>query len=128
MSFNKVIIIGNLVRDPDLKTTTSGNNICKITLAVNRTYNKVTEVTYIDCDAFGKTAETIGKYFAKGKPILIEGRLKTDTWLDKKTGENRSKLAIAIESFSFVGGKSDKSDEPQASEQTKQPWSEDAPF
>ena len=107
-SFNKVILIGNLTRDPELRFTPKGTAICKIGLAVNRVWTneageKKEEVTFIDVDVFGRTAENVGKYMKKGKPILIEGRLKLDQWDDKQTGEKKSKLSVAAEAVQFLG-------------------------
>lgn len=122
--FNKVILAGNLTRDPELRYTPSGTAIAKMGIAVNRKWkdsqsNEMREeVTFIDVDAFGKQAETIGQYLKKGRPILIEGRLKLDQWDDKKTQEKRSRLGVVLESFSFLdsgngGGQSQA--QPQAS-------------
>lgn len=112
MSFNKVILMGNLTRDPEVRTLPSGNAVARLGLAVNRTYNdkdgnRKEEVTFVDVDAFGKQAEVIGKFFTKGKPILVEGRLKLDQWEDKTSGEKKSRLGVVLEGFSFVGGKND---------------------
>jgi single-strand DNA-binding protein len=109
-SFNKVILMGNLTRDPETRVTPNGSTICKIGLAVNRVYTaqdgtKKEEVTFVDCDAFGKQAETISRWMSKGKGILIEGRLRLDQWDDKQTGQARSKLGVVIENFQFVGGR-----------------------
>ena len=109
-SYNKVILMGNLTRDPETRVTPSGMSICKIGLAVNRVTttqdgNKKEEVTYVDCDAFGKQAETISRWMSKGKGILIEGRLRLDQWDDKATGQPRSKLGVVVENFQFVGGR-----------------------
>lgn len=109
MSFNKVVILGNITRDPEVRTLPSGNSVARLGLAINRTYNdkdgnRKEEVTFVDVDAFGKQAEVIGKFFTKGKPILVEGRLKLDTWEDKTTGEKKSRLGVVLEGFSFVGG------------------------
>ena len=108
-SFNKVILMGNLTRDPEMRVTPGGLAICKFTVAVNRKFRTKDgqdkeEVAFVDVDCFERTAETIAKYFTKGKPILVEGRLKLDKWDDKKTGEKRSKLGVVLESFSFVSG------------------------
>ncbi len=108
-SFNKVILMGNLTRDPEMRVTPGGTSICKFTVAVNRKFKMQTgeereEVAFIDVDAFGKQAETISKFFTKGKPILVEGRLKQDKWEDKNTKEKRSKLGVSLEGFSFVSG------------------------
>lgn len=109
-SFNKVILVGNLTRDPELRYTPSGRAIAKIGLAVNRNWRTETgetreEVTFVDVDAFGKQAETIGQYLRKGRPILVEGRLRLDQWDDKQTGQRRSRLGVVMESFQFLGGR-----------------------
>jgi len=106
-SFNKVILAGNLTRDPELRYTPKGTAIARIGLAVSRRWKSETgelkeEVTFVDVDAFGKTAETIAQYMKKGRPILIEGRLRYDTWEDKQTSQKRSKLGVVLESFSFI--------------------------
>ena len=102
--------MGNLTRDPDLKTTPSGLSICKLGLAVNRVFNKQDgtrgeETTFVDVDAFGKSAETLAKYMSKGKPLMLEGRLKFDSW-ESPQGEKRSKLGVILETFQFIGGAS----------------------
>ncbi|MCL4180571.1 MAG: single-stranded DNA-binding protein [Verrucomicrobia bacterium] len=107
-SFNKVILMGNLTRDPELRYTPKGTAIAKIGLAVNRVWRTETgeqkeEVTFVDVDAFGRQAETIGQYLKKGRPVLIEGRLKLDTWDDKQSGQKKSKLGVVLETFQFVG-------------------------
>lgn len=109
MSFNKVVIVGNITRDIELKSFKSGHSYTRFTVAVSRKHtgkdgNTIEETAFVDVDAFGKQAETIKSYFGKGKPILVEGRLKTDTWEDKNTGEKRSRLGVVLESFAFVGG------------------------
>ena len=106
-SFNKVILIGNLTRDPELRYTPSGNAVAKIGLAVSRTWRDQKgetreEATFIDVDAFGKQAETIGQHLKKGRPILVEGRLRLDHWDDKKTGQKRSRLGVVLELFRFL--------------------------
>ena len=108
-SFNKVILVGNLTRDPELRYTPKGMAIAKIGLAVNRNWRteageQKEEVTFVDVDAFGKQAETLGQYMRKGSPILIEGRLRLDQWDDKQTGQKRSKLGVVVEGFQFLGG------------------------
>ncbi len=109
-SFNKVILVGNLTRDPELRTLPSGNSVARIALAVNRRYvgkdgETKEEVTYVDVDAFGKQAETIAKYCTKGQPLLVEGRLRLDQWDDKSTGEKRSRLGVVLENFTFLGSR-----------------------
>lgn len=106
-NFNKVILAGNLTRDPELRYTPKGTAVCKIGLAINRSWKtesgeKKEEVTFVDVDSFGKTAENISKYLKKGRPILVEGRLKLDQWDDKQSGQKRSKLGVILESFQFM--------------------------
>jgi single-strand DNA-binding protein len=107
-SFNKVVLVGNLTRDPELRYTPKGTAIAKIGLAINRywtteTGEKKEEVTFVDVDVFGRTAENIGQYMRKGRPILIEGRLRLDQWDDKQTGQKRSRLGVVAESVQFLG-------------------------
>jgi single-strand DNA-binding protein len=106
-NFNKVILAGNLTRDPELRYTPKGMAIAKLGLAINRTWKNEAgetkeEVTFVDVDAFGRTAEVIGQYLKKGRPILMEGRLRLDQWDDKQTGQKRSKLGVVLESFQFI--------------------------
>lgn len=111
-NYNKVLLMGNITRDIEVRhTPTTNTAIAQIGLAVNRKWRDTNtnemreEVTFVDCDAFGKTAENIAKFFAKGRPIFIEGRLKFDTWKDKTDGSNRSKLKVVVENFQFVDSK-----------------------
>ena len=106
-SFNKVILMGNLTRDPELRYTPKGTAIARLGLACNRKWKSETgemkeEVTFVDVDAFGKTAETIAQYLKKGRPILIEGRLRYETWDDKQTKQKKSKLGVVLENFQFL--------------------------
>lgn len=111
-SFNKTIIMGNLTRDPELKFTASNMAVANIGVAVNERYkNKQTDeweerVNFIDCEAWGRTAENINEHFNKGKPILIEGKLRMDQWEDQQ-GNKRSKLKVVVDRFEFVGGRDD---------------------
>jgi single-strand DNA-binding protein len=109
-SFNKVILAGNLTRDPELRYTPKGTAVAKIGLAVNRTWTgedgqKREEVSFIDVEAWGRQGEVIAQYLKKGRPLLIEGRLKLDTWEDKNTKQKQSKLKVVLESFSFIDSK-----------------------
>jgi len=109
-SYNKVLLMGNLTRDVELKSIGSGQTVGRISIAVNRRYTmqsgeKREEVTFVDCEAWGKTAENMAKFFTKGRPVFIEGRLKLDQWQDKESGKNRSTLRVVIESFEFVDSK-----------------------
>jgi len=95
-NFNKVILAGNLTRDPEMRYTPKGTAVTKIGLAINRTWKSETgeakeEVTFVDVDAFGRTAEVIAQYLKKGRPILMEGRLRYETWEDKQTKKKRKK-------------------------------------
>lgn len=106
-NFNKVILAGNLTRDPELRHTPKGTAVAKLGLAVNRSWTTETgekreEATFVDVDAFGKQAETIAKFLRKGRSLLVEGRLRMETWDDKATGAKRSKLGVVLESFSFL--------------------------
>ena len=109
-NLNKVMLMGNLTRDPEIKYTPKGTAIANFGIAINRTYTpeggeKREEVTFIDLEAFGRTAEVIGEYFKKGRPIYVEGRLKLDQWDDKTTGKKQSKLRVVVESFEFLGSR-----------------------
>ena len=107
-SFNKVILMGNLTRDPELRYTPKGTAVAKFGLAVNRVWRTETgetkeEVTFVDVDVFGRTAENVSQYMRKGSPILVEGRLKLDTWEDKQTQQKRSRLGVVAETVQFIG-------------------------
>jgi single-strand DNA-binding protein len=107
-NFNKVILVGNLTRDPELRYTPKGMAIAKVGLAINRSWTseggeKKEEVTFVDVDIFGRTAENVAQYMKKGRPILIEGRLRLDQWDDKQTGQKRSKLGVVGEVVQFLG-------------------------
>ena len=111
-SYNKVMLMGNLVRDPELRVTPSGLAICRCTIACSRTVRSEKieggsreETTFVDVESFGKQAETVAKYFTKGKPIFVEGRLRLNEW-QTPNGEKRSKLLIVMETFVFVGSSS----------------------
>ena len=111
-SFNKVILAGNLTRDPELRYTPKGTAIAKIGIAVNRSWKNEAgetkeEVTFVDVEAWGRQGEVIGQYLKKGRPVLIEGRLRLDTWEDKNTHQKMSKLKVVLESFSFLDARGD---------------------
>lgn len=107
MNYNKVIIAGNLTRDVELTATKTGTSIANITIAVNETIvsngEKQTKANFFSCTAFGKTAENISKYFAKGKPIFIEGRLQQEVW--ETDGKKNSKTKIVVDKFEFIGNR-----------------------
>jgi single-strand DNA-binding protein len=111
-NLNKVMLIGNLTRDPELRVTPKGTAICTFSLAVNRKFKDESggereEVTYVDIEAWGKSGENIAKYCTKGKPLFIEGRLRLDTWEDKNTKEKRSRMKVVCENFQFLGGRAE---------------------
>ena len=106
-NYNKVILMGNLTRDPEVRYTSNGTAIAKLGMAINRYWRnqdgqQQEETTFVDVDAFGRQAETIGQYLKKGRPIMVEGRLKLDQWDDKQTGQKRSKLGVTLENFQFL--------------------------
>lgn len=106
--------MGNLTRDPEMVMAGSGNPICKLGLAVSRRFStrdgeQREETTFVDVDAFGRQAETLNRYMSKGRPILIEGRLKLDEWEDKSSGQKRTKLKVVCENFQFVGSREENS-------------------
>ena len=124
--------MGNLTRDPELRYTPKGTAVAKLGLAVNRSWRNAEgqqqdETTFVDVDAFGKQAETLGQYMQKGRPILIEGRLKLDQWEDKNTGQNRSKLGVILEKFSFVGGGGQNNGNSSPSQATAPPPTSEVP-
>jgi single-strand DNA-binding protein len=107
-SYNKVMLIGNLTRDPEVRYTPKGSAVCDIGLAVNRVYTsesgeKVEEVTFVDVVLWSKMAELAGKYLHKGRPVFIEGRLQMDSWEDKQTGQKRTRLRVVGETMQFLG-------------------------
>ena len=111
-SFNRVILMGNLTRDPQLKYLPSNTAVCEFGLAVNRTYkdrdgNQKEEVSFVDLSAFGRIGEVINQYMSKGRPILVEGWLKYHAWTGQD-GQKRSRLTVVVENFTFVGSRGDQ--------------------
>src|SRR5689334_2639660 len=107
-SFNKVILLGNLTRDPEVRYTPKGTAVTELGMAVNRVYTaengeKREETTFVDVTLWGRTAEIAGEYLKKGRPVFIEGRLQLDTWDDKQSGQKRSKLKVVGEHIEFLG-------------------------
>tara|TARA_A100000171_G_scaffold53094_1_gene76767 strand:+ start:7299 stop:7763 length:465 start_codon:yes stop_codon:yes gene_type:complete len=106
-SFNKVMLMGNLTRDVEIRHTGSNTAVGNFGIAVNRRYKTQSgeqreEVTFVDCEAWGRTAEVMSQYLSKGRSVFIEGRLKLDQWEDKNGGGKRSKLSVVVENFQFV--------------------------
>lgn len=125
-NFNKVYLIGNLTRDPELRVTPKGTAICQFGLAVNRQYKDDSgavhdETTFVDIEAWGRQGETISKYCTKGRPLFVEGRLKFDQWEDKTSGQKRSKLKVVLEGFQFLGGRGDGDSEGGGSSSSPSP-------
>src|SRR5881628_1021268 len=109
-SFNKVILLGNVTRDPEIRYTPKGTAVTELGMAVNRVYStdsgeKREETTFVDVTLWGRTAEIAGEYLKKGRPIFIEGRLQLDTWDDKQSGQKRSKLRVIGETMQLLGGR-----------------------
>lgn len=107
--FSKAIIVGNVTRDPEMRTTPSGSQVCSFAIAVNRSYKDSSgaqqdQVSYLDCVAWGKSAEIISQYIKKGSQLLVSGRLEQRSWEDKNSGQRRSRTEIVVEDFSFIGG------------------------
>ena len=105
-SYNKVILMGNLTRDPELKFLQSGTPVVNFAWTDKQTGEKREEVCFVDLEALGRQAEVISEYFSRGKPILVEGRLKFDQW-ETEDGQKRSKHRVKVDRFSFVGGRQD---------------------
>ena len=106
-AYNRVILMGNLTRDPQLSVLPSNTPVCEFGLAVNRRWrgqdgNMQDEVCYVDCSAYGRQAETFNQYMSKGRPVLVEGRLRFRQW-ETEDGQKRSKLSVVVERFQFVG-------------------------
>ncbi len=135
MAFNKVVLLGNLTADPEMRTTPNGQNVTSFSLAINRTWNNANgerqeETSFINCTAWGKTGETIAKYVSRGRQLLVSGRLQQRTWQDKDTGKNRSAVDVVVEEFSFVSdgsrsGEGGSSSAPRGKSSTKEPVIED---
>ncbi|MGI8819837.1 MAG: single-stranded DNA-binding protein [Chthoniobacterales bacterium] len=109
-SFNKVILLGNLTRDPEVRYTPKGTAVADLGIAVNRTFTaengeKREEVTFVDVTFWGRTAENAGQYLKKGRPVFVEGRLQLDSWDDKQSGQKRNKLKVVGELLQFLGGR-----------------------
>lgn|ERR1700686_1184614 len=109
-SFNKVILLGNLTRDPEVRYTPKGTAVAELGMAVNRVYTaengeKREETTFVDVTLWGRTAEIAGEYLKKGRPVFIEGRLQLDSWEDKQSGQKRSKLKVVGEGLQLLGSR-----------------------
>ena len=108
-SLNRVMLIGNLTRDPEVRTTPKGVSVADLGLAMNRVYTtdggeKREEVTFADVVVWGTVAENAGRYLSKGRSVFVEGRLQLDTWQDKESGQNRQRLRVVAERLQYLGG------------------------
>ena len=113
-SFNKIILMGNITRDPEMRYTSSNQAVAKLGVACNRRYTTVggekrEEVMFVDCEAWGRTAEVMNQYLSKGRPIFIEGRLKLDQWTDQ-SGQKRSRHVVVVENFQFIDSRGGSDD------------------
>lgn len=133
-SFNRVVLMGNLTRDVDVKYTPGGTAVAELGLAVNRswfdkqTQQRKEETTFVDVTVWGRTAEVAGEFLAKGRSVLIEGRLQLDQWDDRETGKKRSKLKVIGEQMTMVGGRDDGGGRPPASGSSAPNNTDDVPF
>jgi len=117
-NLNKVFLIGNLTRDPELRYTPSGTAVADFGMAMNRRWNRPggetrEETCFVDCQAWARSAEVISEYCSKGRPIFIEGRLQLDQW-EGRDGQKRSKLRVVVENFQFLGSRGDRSGNDRA--------------
>jgi single-strand DNA-binding protein len=116
-NLNRVLLIGNLTRDPEVRYTPKGTAVADIGLAVNRIYSaedgeKKEETTFVDVTLWGRQAEIAGQYLKKGRPVFIEGRLQLDTWDDKQTGQKRSRLRVVSENMQLLGSRPESEGSP----------------
>jgi len=123
-NLNKVFLMGNLTRDPEIRYTQSGPAVANFGLAINRTFKRQDgqqqeDTCFVDITAWGRQAEVIAEYCSKGRPLFVEGRLQFDQWDDKNTGARRSKLNVVLESFQFLGGRRDDGAGPPARSQSQ---------
>ncbi|MGJ8676123.1 MAG: single-stranded DNA-binding protein [Akkermansiaceae bacterium] len=132
-SFNKVMVMGNVTRDIEIRYTPKGTAVADIGLAVNRVRigdsgEKIEEVTYVDITLWGRTAEIAHQYAGKGRPLFVEGRLQTDSWEDKATGQKRTKLKVVAEGIQLLGsgagGNTSKPQNSQSSQVSQEPQSQ----
>ena len=133
-NLNKVLLLGNVTRDPEVRYTPKGSAVCDLGIAVNRAYTtdsgeKREEVTFVDVTLWGRTAEVASEYLKKGRPVFVEGRLQMDTWDDKQTGQKRTRLRVVADNMQLLGGRAQGAAEaPGESRQTSAPPKKAAPF
>jgi len=137
-NLNRVLLIGNLTRDPEVRYTPKGTAVAEMSLAINRyiqteSGEKKEEVTFVDVTLWARLAEISGEYLKKGKPVFVEGRLQFDTWDDKQTGQKRSRLRVIAESMQLLGARdngsrpADRTQEPAVGSAAAQPPRQRAP-
>ena len=121
-NLNKVLLMGNLTRDPEVRYTPKGTAVTELGIAVNRIYTgengeKREEVTFVDVTVWGRTAENVGEYLRKGRPVFIEGRLQLDSWEDKQSGQKRNKLKVVADNVQFLGARGGSGGGPEESDE-----------
>lgn len=124
-SLNKVILIGNLTREPEVRFTPKGTAVCDLSIAINRKWrddsgNTQEEVTYVEIAVWGKTAENCGQYLKKGSSACFEGRLQLETWDDKTTGQKRSKIKVVAEQVQFLSSPNREGGQPSSQQPPRQ--------
>lgn len=124
-TYNRIILVGNLTRDPQLSYTPQNTAVCKFGIATNRKWrdrdgNTREEVCFVDCTVFGQPAETFNQYMSKGRSVLVEGRLEFQQWTTKE-GDKRSKHAVFVENFTFLGGRGEGGERPAGTAATDVP-------
>jgi single-strand DNA-binding protein len=135
IDLNKVFLAGNLTRDPEIRHTPSGSTVAELGLAVNTGWGEKKETAFIDVTAWGKSAEFCGAYLKKGSAVLVEGRLRQETWQDKQTGQKRSKIGVVAERIQFADSRRDgekveeaSAERPQGERRSEAAGDEDLPF
>jgi single-strand DNA-binding protein len=131
-NLNKVLLLGNVTRDPEVRYTPKGSAVCDLGVAVNRAYttdsgDKREEVTFVDVTLWGRTAEVASEYLKKGRPVFIEGRLQMDTWDDKQTGQKRTRLRVVADNMQLLGGRPSGGAESGEGRQASAPPKKSAP-
>lgn len=130
-NLNKVMLMGNITRDIELRYTPKGTAVADIGLAVNRVRTgesgeRIEETTFVDITLWGRTAEVVHQYAAKGHPLFVEGRLHMDTWVDKTTGGNRTKLKVVADNIQLMGAKGGGQSPQQSASQDEPSYSQDS--
>ena len=125
--YNRVIITGNLVRDPELRYTPQGTAICDMSIAINSGKKDKDETVFVDVAVWEKQAEACNQYLVKGRPVLIEGRLRQEKWTDKESGQKRSRLSIVADRVQFLGGNGEGAEAPQQEKKPAAPAAPDSP-